>query len=76
LAEAALRLEPGDRVSITEAVSGLNAAQFTIQRCNLTYVNSRVLWCEWGLVPAPQLPMWQWGIAGASEWGVHTYWGV
>lgn len=71
---AALQLEPGDRIAITETVTGL-AHQFTINSVGLQGERGGILWCTWGLEPATLQAFWLWGVAGASEWGVTTNYG-
>lgn len=55
---AALQREPGDRIAITEAVTGLDAALFTINSVRLELRTSDLLWCTWGLVPWGIDPWW------------------
>ncbi len=71
---AALLREPGDRVAVSETITGLDGI-FTINSVSLTYERANTLWCTWGLEPATSPPLWLWGVAGHSEWGVTTMWG-
>lgn len=57
LAAAILR-EPGDRIAITETVTGLDAALFVIQRVKLDLQPGGILWCTWELAP----------------WGLDAWW--
>lgn len=55
---AAILREPGDRIAITETVTGLNADLFVINRVTLELDQNGVLWCQWDLVP----------------WGLDAWW--
>lgn len=69
---AALEREPGDRIAITETVTGLDGALFTINSVRLELLPGGILWCTWGLEPALVSQNWLLGTAGASELGSTT----
>lgn len=71
LMAAAINREPGDRIAITETVTGLNH-QFTINSVSLQLAAGNVMHCTWGLEPADAQQFWLWGIDGQSNWGLST----
>ena len=71
LMEAAILREPGDRIALSETVTGVDA-EFTINSVRLEYQNGGTLWCTWGLEPASAQRYWLIGVAGSSEIGVST----
>jgi len=72
---AAVEREPGDRIAITETVSGLSAAAFTINAVRLELQPGGLLWCTWELEPAIVTAQWLMGTAGASEIDVTSTFG-
>lgn len=69
---AMLVLEPGYRFALTESLTGLEDAEFTINGCRLEIVGaaqSPVAWCTWYPKPADTQKYWFIGEAGASEIG-------
>lgn len=62
---AAIAREPGDRIEITETVTGLASDQFFIQKVKLELQRGPILWCTWDLVPAGLDATWT-GDGGAS----------
>lgn len=75
LMSSALALEPGKRIAITEEMTGLVDAVFTINGVRLEIVNaaqSPALFCTWHLKPADTQQYWFAGTVGASEAGVTT----
>lgn len=74
LMTAAIEREPGDRISINEVVTGIDA-EFTINRVRLECQPGGLVWCTWGLEPADGQRYWLWGINGASNWGLSTVYG-
>ncbi len=74
LMQAAILREPGDRIAVTETVTGVND-ESTINSVRLEYQKGGVLWCTWGLEPASTQRFWVLGVAGASELGDTTYLG-
>lgn len=56
--DAALQREPGDRIAITEAATGLSGDLFTINSVRLEMKQPGHLWCTWGLVPWGLDPWW------------------
>jgi hypothetical protein len=70
----AILREPGDRVAVSETVTGVDA-EFTINGVRLELHPGGILWCTWGLEPASSQRYWLWGIPGSSEWGETTVYG-
>ena len=70
----ALTVEPGDRITISEPVTGLANAQVLVQSVALT-VNEGFITCTLGLSPASSVPYWRWDIVGQSEWDFTTIYG-
>jgi hypothetical protein len=72
--EAALLREPGDRVAVTEDMTGLVGDEFIITgvRWEIRPGVLNTLWCTWALEPADTQRYWLMGIPGASEIGVST----
>lgn len=62
----AIEREPGDRVAISETVTGVDA-EFTINSVRLEIHPGGILWCTWGLEPAITQMYWLLGESGASE---------
>ncbi|MGE3276717.1 MAG: hypothetical protein AB7O67_16520 [Vicinamibacterales bacterium] len=71
----ALDREPGDRITVTETMTGLTLVDAIIQRVDLEVTAGPWVVCRWGLAPASPFRFWQWGIVGASEWGETTVYG-
>lgn len=71
----ALTREPGDRITLTESVTGLSSVEAMITKVSRTFSAGGILRCRWGLAPASTLALWQWGVTGASEWGETTVYG-
>lgn len=74
LMAAAILREPGDRIAVTETVTGLNH-EFTINSVRLELQAGNILDCEWGLEPADSQRYWLVGIEGSSNVGVSTFLG-
>jgi|SRR5580765_3290906 len=70
----ALTVEPGDRITISEPMTGLTAVDSIVQSVAFSIVETHVV-CTLGLAPANASAPWLWGIAGKSEWGVTTFYG-
>ena len=69
----ALTREPGDRIGIAEAATGLaTTTGFFIQSCEGIYSKGGILDMRWGLAPASASQFWLLGTAGASEVGQTT----
>lgn len=68
----ALTREIGDRITLTEQVTGVTAVDAIIQSVDLEVKPGRIVICTWGLAPADTTRYWQLGIAGASELGATT----
>lgn len=69
--QAAILREPGDRVRVTETVTGIDAL-FTINRVELEYQLGGILWCTWGLEPALAVSYWQLGVSSHDALGSET----
>jgi hypothetical protein len=67
----ALQREIGDRITVTEEVTGLTAVDAVIQSVEYEFANTHLI-CRWGLAPGDNTRYWQLGIAGASELGETT----
>lgn len=71
LLEAAIVREPGDRISVTEPVSGIDH-DYTINGVRLEYEHDGSVWCTWNLEMADMQRYWLIGVAGSSEIGSST----
>ncbi len=71
LMQSAIVREPGDRIAITEPVTGVDH-EFTINRPRLEMQPGGVLFCTWGLEPADTNHYWLLGVDGSSNVGVST----
>lgn len=71
LMQAAIVGEPGDRIALSEIVTGVDGL-FTINSVRLEQPIGSLLWCTWGLEPASATKFWFLGMAGASELGETT----
>lgn len=71
LFQAAMEREPGDRIVLSEAVTGIEGQPFTINRVTLECTPT-VLWCTWGLEQASAQQFWMLGTAGFGELGIST----
>lgn len=69
MVEQALDREPGDRIKLSETVTGLSEHHFTINGVRLEIRPGPVLWCTWYLEPALATSFW---ILGVSTLGVDT----
>lgn len=72
---AAICGEPGMRISVTEGVTGLDHAEFTVSGIRMELVQAdRTLLanCTWFLEPADTQKYWQFDVAGSSEFDVST----
>ena len=71
----ALAREPGDRIALTETVTGLSSSEFTINGVGINIVgrgSDPQLLCTWYLEPGGTQDFWLLGTAGASELGSTT----
>lgn len=68
----ALAREPGDRITITETVTGFTAVDAIIHSVELEVKGGVFVHCRWGLAPVSPFNVWQIGVAGQSELGVST----
>lgn len=48
----ALAREPGDKVTLTEDVTGLSSVEVFIQRVRLLLTPGQMVWCEWLVAPS------------------------
>lgn len=71
LMKAALQREPGDKVTITETVTGIDLEYF-VQGVELTLEPPSQIKCRWTLVPAGTSNFWILGTVGSSEMGETT----
>jgi hypothetical protein len=69
----ALAREPGDRITLTETLSGYNSNDFFINAVRLHVYPIDQIECEWTLVPVADSAFWAIGTAGLSEIGQTTY---
>lgn len=69
---AALTVEPGDRVTISESVTGLASLVCIVRSVELRVGARGRISCRFGLKPASTAIMWILGEAGASELGETT----
>ena len=74
LMAAAILREPGDRIALSESVTGVDA-EFTINSVRLELEPGGILWCTWGLEPASAQRYWLLGTVGAGELGETTWLG-
>jgi len=74
MGEAVYR-EIGDRITVTEQVTGLALVDAIIQRVEWKVSAGPWIECTFGLAPASTLAFWLWGVVGQSEWGETTYYG-
>jgi hypothetical protein len=70
----ALTVEPGDRITVTEPVTGLAAVDSIVQSVGFS-INGNHTVCTLGLAPATAQRAWLWGIDGKSNWDMSTYYG-
>ena len=69
---AALGVEPGDRVTLTEDVTGLDT-DFFVNGVVYTLDPGNILKAQWHVVPAKDSAFWAIGVAGFSEIGETTF---
>lgn len=72
LMRLAMEKEPGDLITISEDVTGLEEVTAIIQSVEFEVQQSLYIVCRWGLRPHNDSRFWQLGIAGASELGDTT----
>lgn len=71
MAQALLR-EPGDKITISETVTGLVSVTAIIQSVSFEVVQGNFIRCTWGLIPGNIINFWVLGTAGSSELGETT----
>lgn len=69
---AAIQLEPGDRIALSETVTGLTNEEFIINGVRLELQTPNLLWCTWTLEASTATHYWLIGVPGASELGETT----
>lgn len=70
LFDAARSREPGDKITVTESVTGITSAPFTINSCRYELYAPGILWVTWGLEQASAASdLWQLGV---SQLGLNT----
>lgn len=67
-----LAREPGDRITITESVTGMTAVDAMINHVELVIKPGSIISCRWGLAPASVGDIWILGDADASLLGTST----
>lgn len=72
----ALTREPTEKITITEAVTGLSSVTAIITSVILEMMKGGILYCRLGLAPAAPFAPWLLGTAGASELGTTTLLGL
>lgn len=73
LLNAALSIEPGDRIAISETVSGIVDQPFTVNQVRLEVDLAGNCWCTWGLEQASAAKFW---LLGFGQLGIDTIVGV
>jgi hypothetical protein len=68
----ALAREPGDKITVTETMTGFSAVAAVIQSVELQVMEGSILSCRWGLAPGPPFQVWSLGTAGLGELGQTT----
>jgi len=68
----ALAREPGEAVTITEAVTGVSAVKAVVNAVEFDVGPKCWINVRWGLAPAAPWAIWQLGVAGATELGETT----
>ncbi len=72
LLAAALSVEPGQRIKITETVTGVDT-EFFVNGAQLRFFNKQFIECDWSVSPASLDSFWLMGVVGASEIGTTTF---
>lgn len=67
----ALAREPGDKITVTESLTGVSASYF-INGVRLEIAAGGIVTCSWTLAPADQQNFWLLEVSGASELGTTT----
>jgi hypothetical protein len=70
--QAALSVEPGNLVTVSETMTGTASVEVVVQSIDLSVTPGVQIVCRWGLAPASPWRFWRLGITGASELGVST----
>ena len=77
LMNAALTLDVGDRITISEEVTGVDAStHYHIHSVDFELVNGEILFVRYGLAPAIGLDVSDWWILGTSQLGIGTKLGL
>lgn len=69
---AALSVEPGDRITVSESVTGVASVACMVRSVELRIGARGQMMCRFGVKPASTLQIWLLGTAGASELGSTT----
>jgi hypothetical protein len=70
----AIEREPGDLITLSEEVTGLEEADAIIHSVELRVTDDgAVLWCRWGLAPSAATAVWLAGVPGKGEAGETTF---
>ena len=67
--------EVGDRITVTEPVTGITLVDAIINSVSLTVMAPAWVTCTWGLAPASPWSFLLWGTTNSCEWGETTIWG-
>jgi hypothetical protein len=73
---AALTIEPGDRVIVSETVTGVSAVACIVHNIEVSLLENDQIRCKLGLKPASTIGVWTLGVVGASELGDTTILGI
>ena len=69
---AALAVEPGDAITLTETVTGLSSVKCLVHSVSLDVTEGPWVRCRWGLAPGEPWSMWSLGTSGYTELGQTT----
>jgi hypothetical protein len=75
-AKMMLHLEPGDRITLTEAVLGLDAVDYFIHGVHLVLTPPNIIAASWSIKIASTEQSWLLGLAGFSELGETLFLGA
>lgn len=70
----ALTVEPGDRITLSEPMTGTGLVDVVVQSVSLSFVE-KVVSVNLTFAPASSLLFWLWGITGRSEYDTNTIYG-
>jgi hypothetical protein len=72
LLPAALTLDIGDVITLSETVTGVDDVRVVIHKVECEYTPDRVFWVRYGLAPTSPFEAWRPDIVGQSEAGINT----